>query len=118
MKTTTGMNWPVQAAGAEMLRLAAALGVHNGVRICAPVHDAFLIEAPTGEIERDARRMCECMELASRKVLGGVTVRTPFDPSFDVVRYPGRFRDERDDETRGGAGMWPKMLRLLPGEQG
>lgn len=38
-------NFPMQANGAEMLRLACCFGIEKGLRICAPVHDAILIEA-------------------------------------------------------------------------
>src|SRR5205823_8362788 len=39
-------NFPVQSTGADILRLACCLGVERGVKICCPVHDAVLIEAP------------------------------------------------------------------------
>ena len=40
-------NFPMQANGAEMLRLACCFAVEQGIRVCAPVHDAILI-AGTG----------------------------------------------------------------------
>ena len=43
-------NFPMQAHGAEMLRLACSLATERGVKIAAPVHDAILIAAPSGEI--------------------------------------------------------------------
>ncbi len=33
-------NFFMQGNGAEMLRLACCLGIENGIKICAPVHDA------------------------------------------------------------------------------
>lgn len=36
------LNWPMQANGAEMLRLACVKIVENGVKLCAPIHDAYL----------------------------------------------------------------------------
>ena len=50
-KPNTLKNFPIQATGAEMLRLACCLATERGVRICAPVHDAILIEAAEDEIE-------------------------------------------------------------------
>ena len=44
-------NFPMQANGAEMLRIACILMTEAGIRVCAPVHDAVLIEAPLGELE-------------------------------------------------------------------
>ena len=39
-------NFPMQANGAEMLRLACILAIEAGVKVIAPVHDAILIEYP------------------------------------------------------------------------
>src|SRR5262249_15536967 len=39
-------NFPMQANGAEMLRLACCLATERGISVCAPVHDAILIQAP------------------------------------------------------------------------
>src|SRR5215210_5707630 len=36
-------NFPMQANGAEMLRLACSLAIERGIEVCAPVHDAVLI---------------------------------------------------------------------------
>ena len=44
-------NFPMQANGAEMLRIACCLALDRGVRVCAPVHDAILIEAPLDELD-------------------------------------------------------------------
>src|SRR5262249_46990316 len=40
------LNFPAQANGAEMLRLACCLGTEAAIEIHAPVHDAVLIGAP------------------------------------------------------------------------
>src|SRR5829696_8663237 len=50
-------NFPMQSNGAEMLRIACCLGTERGIRICAPVHDAVLMEAPIEEIETETARM-------------------------------------------------------------
>jgi hypothetical protein len=36
-------NFPMQANGAEMLRLACCLATECGIEVCAPIHDAVLI---------------------------------------------------------------------------
>ena len=41
----------MQANGAEMLRLACCFATEEGIAVCAPVHDAILIEAPVEEID-------------------------------------------------------------------
>src|SRR3954453_15813210 len=96
-------NFPMQANGAEMLRIACCLGTKRGVRICAPVHDAILIEAPIAEIEAEGGRMRAHMQAASRVVLGGFELRT----DAEIVRWPARYSDPR------GAVMWERATRLL-----
>jgi DNA polymerase-1 len=96
-------NFPMQANGAEMLRIACWLGTERGVRICAPVHDAILIEAPIAEIEETAARMQDYMRTASRIVLDGFELRT----DAEIVRWPDRYSDPR------GKVMWERVMRLI-----
>ena len=44
-------NFPMQANGAEMMRLACCLATERGIEVCAPVHDALLICAPLDRLE-------------------------------------------------------------------
>ncbi len=53
-KPRTVMNFPLQANGAEMLRLSCILLTARGVRVCAPVHDALLVEAPSRTSSRSS----------------------------------------------------------------
>ncbi len=101
-------NFPMQANGAEMLRIACCLGTERAVRVCAPVHDAILIEAPAEEIEAEAARMQEYMRTAARVVLAGFELRT----DADIIRSPARYSDPR------GAVMWDRVTRLLETEGG
>jgi DNA polymerase-1 len=63
-------NFPMQASGAEMLRLACCYATERGVRVCAPVHDALLIEAPLGELDAAVAAAQQAMADASEQVLG------------------------------------------------
>ena len=65
------LNFPMQANGAEMMRLAACLATERGIEVCAPVHDAFLICAPIDRIEADTAAMRAAMDEAARAVLDG-----------------------------------------------
>ena len=65
------LNFPMQANGAEMMRLAACLATERGIEVCAPVHDAFLICAPIDRIEADSDAMRAAMDEAARAVLDG-----------------------------------------------
>jgi hypothetical protein len=96
-------NFPMQANGAEMLRLACCLGVERGVEICAPVHDAVLICAPLGRLDDDIRLMQAAMAEASRIVLGGFELGT----DVKITRYPDRYMDER------GVVMWERVMGLI-----
>ena len=51
-RPTSLLNHPMQSHGAEMLRLACCFLTEAGIEVCAPVHDAVLIEAAEGEIEQ------------------------------------------------------------------
>ena len=103
-RPTTLQNWPCQAAGAEMLRLAIIAAVERGIRVCAPVHDALLIEAPVDDIEAAAAETSALMTHASRIVLGGEPVRT----DVKIIRWPERYVEPR------GAVLWQEICRLTP----
>jgi hypothetical protein len=96
-------NFPMQANGAEMLRLACCLATERGVEVCAPVHDAVLICAPLEGLSADVDRMQAAMAEASRIVLNGFELRT----DAKVIKYPDRYMDPR------GATMWGKVFRLV-----
>jgi DNA polymerase-1 len=101
-RANTLKNFPMQANGAEMMRLAACLATERGVRICAPIHDAFLIEAPEAEIMQAVRITQEAMAEASRELLGGFELRS----DSDVYIYPSRYED------KDGAEMWRRIWEL------
>jgi DNA polymerase I len=97
------VNFPMQANGAEMLRLACCFGIKDGVEICAPIHDAVLIAAPLDQLSEDVAKMQTAMGAASRIVLKGFELRT----DVKMVRYPERYMDKR------GADMWRRIMQLL-----
>jgi hypothetical protein len=66
----TVMNFPMQANGAEMMRVAAIAATEAGIEVCAPIHDAFLICAPSDHLEADITRMRLIMETAAEQLLG------------------------------------------------
>ena len=99
----TLMNFPMQANGAEMLRLACIFATQAGVRVCAPVHDALLIEAPIDDLDRAIHETQAAMARASSHVLGGLELRS----DVDRIVYPQRYEDGR------GTKMWSTVMRLL-----
>ena len=96
-------NFPMQANGAEMLRLACCLATERDIVVCAPVHDALLAEGPADEIESVVADTQAAMTEASRVVLAGFKLRT----DGDVVCHPDRYTDKR------GQRMWETVMRLL-----
>lgn len=98
-------NFPLQGNGAEMLRLACCMVTEAGIQVCAPVHDALLIEADINVIEQVVQKTQAIMMEASRLVLGGFTIRT----DATIVRYPDRYMDDR------GKAMWLKVQARLHG---
>jgi DNA polymerase family A len=97
-------NWPVQANGADILRIACIMATRRGLELIAPVHDALLLQAPIGRIEKDVALLRDIMSRAGRVVLGnGIELRT----DCTIVRYPDRYIDKR------GIQMWDRVLELL-----
>jgi DNA polymerase I len=96
-------NFPCQANGAEMLRLACCLATERGINVCAPVHDAVLIEDSIEDIDEVVRKTQEAMREASEVILRGFSLRT----EADIVRWPHRYVDER------GVSMWRTVTSIL-----
>lgn len=104
VKGNTFLNWPMQSHGAEMMRLACCLALERGIKVCAPIHDALLIEADATDIEQRVVELRACMDEASELVLGrGKICRT----DVEIVRYPDRYMDD------GGESMWRVIMELL-----
>jgi hypothetical protein len=96
-------NFPLQANGSEMLRIALIDATEQGISVCAPIHDAVLIEAPEDRIDQAVAAMQESMAKASAVVLGGFRLRT----SATIIRHPNRFMDPR------GERFWHTVLDLI-----
>lgn len=102
-KTTSLRNFPVQATGAEMLRLACCLTTERGIDVCAPVHDALLVEGPADSIQEVVTATQDAMSEAAEIVLGGFKLRT----DTKTIGPGERYLDPR------GAKMWETVSRLL-----
>jgi hypothetical protein len=102
-RPTALRNYPMQANGAEMLRLSCCLATELGVAVCAPIHDALLIESGADEIDDVVAVTQAAMTKASRDVLGGLEIGT----DVSVVAYPDRYTDPR------GQTMWERVIERL-----
>jgi hypothetical protein len=97
-------NFPCQANGAEMLRLAACLAMERGIIVVAPIHDALMVEGPADAIDDIVARTQAAMAEASGIILDGLRLRS----DAKVFRWPVRYMDERGRE------FWRRVLALLP----
>lgn len=96
-------NFPMQANGSEMLRLACCLATERGIYVCAPIHDAVLIEASAENIDTAVGKTRRIMAEASKVVLAGFELRT----DVKIVRFPDRYMDSR------GEAMWNTVMSIL-----
>lgn len=96
-------NFPMQGNGAEMLRIACIFLTEAGIRVCAPVHDALLIELPLDGHEEGLAKAQALMRQASLAVLGDFELGS----DAKIVCYPDRYMDER------GQVMWDKVMSLI-----
>jgi hypothetical protein len=93
-KETTAKNFLVQGTSAEIMRFAAILSTEDDISVCAPVHDAFLIEASIDEIEAVIARMKVHMAKAVEIVLGpGCSIAV----EHKIARYPEACTWERSE---------------------
>jgi DNA polymerase I len=102
-KLRTIRNFPMQANGSEMLRLACCFVTEAGIRLAASVHDALLVEVAETDIEHAVVQTQQAMRLASEQVLAGFALRS----DVQIIRSPNRFRDER------GQAMWNWLLESV-----
>ena len=77
--------------------------VEAGIKVCAPVHDAVLIEAPLEFLSEIIRQTQQIMSDASAIVLDGFRLRS----DAEVFRYPDRYMDDR------GRQMWQTVTTIL-----
>jgi DNA polymerase I len=96
-------NFPMQGNGAEMLRVACIFLTEAGIRVCAPVHDAVLIELPLVGLEQGITKAQGLMRQASSAVLGDFELGS----DAKIICHPDRYMDER------GQVMWDTVMSLI-----
>ena len=99
------LNFPIQGAGADILRAATTMMYDEGIRILAMVHDAVLIEDDIQNIERSAKIVQDCWRRASVSILRGFEL----DSDVEIVRHPDTFAPEDTDE------FWNWLTELRQG---
>lgn len=97
-------NFPCQATGAEILRVACILLMEHDIKIIAPVHDAILIECEEEGAAEVINQASKLMGDASEIVLGpGNRIRI----EANIIKYPDRYSDPRGVDT------WQRIMKIL-----
>jgi hypothetical protein len=102
----TFLNFPMQANGAELMRLVFARAGDLPIIGCA--HDSFVLEDAGDRIERSIRELQAVMQAASRDLFGGFELRADCD---GVVHHPDCFADKRERED--GMQHWNWLMQLI-----
>jgi hypothetical protein len=97
------VNFPMQANGAEIMRIAACLAAERGVPIGGVVHDAFAVCSRLDQLEADIATIRAAMAEAARETLGGFNLGV----DVSITHWPKRYADKR------GVVMWDRVMNLL-----
>lgn len=85
----TARNFPIQAIGSDMLRIAVLLLAQEGVSIVATVHDSIVVECDEADADRVTPLVVAKMEEASRLCLHDkITVRVDAKRIDHPYHYP------------------------------
>ena len=103
-------NYPMQANGAEMLRLACCFATERGIEVCSPVHDALLICAPLERLEADIAATRAAMADAASVILDGFELRTDVH-AVPSAKHAEAFPEWSDREA--GQAMWNTVMAKL-----
>jgi DNA polymerase I len=94
-------NFPAQANGAELMRLAMCIATELGIEICMSVHDQFIAVAPSAEAQAVADRLERIMVEAGATLFGNALT---FRSDSKIIPHGQRYTDKRDLET------WPFVI--------
>lgn len=104
----TILNFPQQAACAELLRLVCVLAEERGMghMLCAPHHDALYLESAGREADQVKTELELCFQHAGKEILSG---RVQLRVESGVVHYPDHYEDEDGKE------IWDIVMGFLAG---
>ena len=100
-KETTWMNWPMQAAGGDIMRLTITYLDRQNVRVLAPVHDGFLMSCRRDQLGDLRAALDYACGNAVEHVIPGFPLR------WDSTVYENRFEDE------DGLPLWNRLQDVL-----
>jgi len=76
-------NWPVQAAGADIMRRAVIGLDEAGIDLRLTMHDSFLIRVPASKQDDEIARATKVLKHASASVLDGFSLNVKVDGVFN-----------------------------------
>jgi DNA polymerase I-like protein with 3'-5' exonuclease and polymerase domains len=100
-------NFFVQANSASIMQLAAILATEQDLGVCAIIHDAFLLEAPIADMQRQVTALVECMKEACRTFLDGFELGVDGDQPSKWIVYPNHYSDKR------GKSFWDEVVESV-----
>jgi hypothetical protein len=106
----TLLNFMQQATGADCMRAAAIAGHAAGIEILVPMHDAFWITAPLGELDDAIATMRDLMTRVGEAICG-IPIATEVS---EEVHWPNCLGDTRADNAKGQA-LWTEIRNLVTG---
>jgi hypothetical protein len=95
-------NFKIQATGAEIMRLASLFLHESGIRVCCPIHDAFLVECRESDLVEVTAETKRQMVRAGQYLLGGFELHV----EAESYRHPQRLIDPR------GKCMWDHVMEI------
>jgi DNA polymerase I-like protein with 3'-5' exonuclease and polymerase domains len=98
----TWMNWPMQATGADIMRLTVTYLDRQNVKVLAPVHDGFLLSCRRDQLADLRAAVDFACGAAADQVLPGFPLRWDF-----TVYDKGRFEDE------DGLPLWGRLQAIM-----
>jgi DNA polymerase I-like protein with 3'-5' exonuclease and polymerase domains len=97
----TWMNWPMQATGADMMRLTVTYFDRQNVQLLAPMHDSFLLSCRRSELAALRSAVDGACQTAVEQVIPGFPMR------WDIEVHEGRFEDS------DGIAIWGRLQGVL-----
>jgi DNA polymerase I len=111
-KEPTLRNYPIQSTGGEILRQTCCMTVEAGIRLCAPIHDAILVECGTDEASQVIDRVKRIMVEATRLVLNDGRMLQVGELSGDIrIDTKGYAHPIHLNEGRDNA-VWNLITRM------
>jgi hypothetical protein len=100
------LNFPMQSGGSDYMRVVLIAATEAAIRVCCCVHDGFLIEAPTLELEDAIDMMMVICKAAGEALFGSA----PMVQCEQRIHWPNRFDPSLSLDERA---TWKLILQVV-----